>query len=319
MSAIIDRTCYNGLKKSLKEVSTRSIIIKINMVSVYNELSMTPKKCLMELIEYIMNDLDFNGKIIIAEGPAIGSAFEGFRRLGLLELRKNYNLDFLDIHEDETVEIPIFDSKLNEFYIPISRTLLKSEFLLSVCRAKTHDTVITTLSIKNVAVGGIVGKINRPRIHQGYRAINVNIAILAALMYPDYSLIDGRVGMEGNGPVSGSRKDWGVIFSGKNPVEVDSLASYCMGFDPRSIGYLYYLNKLGLGEINISGEKYPSISKIKTSFKPHYKYEEQLKWRLPIEEEQYVIERTKKIVVKYGGRSIKKLMYSDSNKHEEIS
>ena len=306
MSIIIDRMCRNALKRSLITISTNEVIVKINMVSVYNELAMTPRNCLVELIEYLRNDLNFNGKIIIAEGSAVGSTFDGFRKLGLLELRKEFDIELLDIHEDETVDIPVFDSKFNEFYIPISKTLLNSKFLISACRAKTHDTVITTLSIKNVAVGGIVGKNNRPKIHKGYRAINVNIAILGALMYPDHSLIDGRVSMEGNGPVSGSRKEWGIVFSGRNPVEVDSLASYCMGFDPRSIGYLYYLNKLGFGEINVYDKSHYDLAKIKTSFKPHDKYEEQLRWKLDPEEEKIIIEKIRRIVEKYGGRSINK-------------
>ncbi len=303
MSVLIENNCLSAIRSFLK-VKSKKVVIKINMVSAHNELSMTPKNCIRDLINYLRNELSFSGKIIIAEGPAIGTMSEGLRKLGLIEMKKEYDLEFLDIHEDDSIDIPIFDSKFNEFYIPISRTLVESDFVISACRAKTHDTVITTLSIKNIAVGGIVGRSNRPKIHKGYKAINANIAILGGIMYPTFSIVDGEIGMEGNGPVSGSMKKWGYVFAGDNPLEVDSLVSYLMGFDPSSIGYLYYLSKLGYGRLDVSQDINYDLSKIRTRFKPHRTYREQLNWRLDPEEEKHVIERIGNIIEKYRRKHV---------------
>jgi len=305
MPVFISNNCLDALSRiNLRELlKQRKIYIKINMVSASVLLSMTPREAIEETVRFLRNRMNYTGDIAIIEGSAVGgSTYDGFKRLGLIELSKKYDLELIDIHEDEEREITLFNTRLEEMYVPISKTLVNAPFLISLCRAKTHDTVIVTLSIKNTAVGGIVGKQNRHRIHQGYQAINVNIAILGAIMYPNVSIIDGRIGMEGNGPVSGTPKEWGYVIAGKNAVETDAVTAYGMGFDPESIGYLYYLNKLGYGEIKVA-TKYPVIDEIKIRFKPHKTYNMQLQWRLDPEQENIILEKAGKIINKYAKKS----------------
>jgi uncharacterized protein (DUF362 family) len=47
-----------------------------------------------------------------------------------------------------------------------------------------------------------------------------------------FSIVDGIVGMEGNGPASGDRRPVGLIVAGGNPVAVDAVCARLMGFDP---------------------------------------------------------------------------------------
>jgi len=281
---------------------SRKIYVKINMVSAYTLLSMTPPQAIEELLHFLRSEMKYTGRIIIAEGSAGGSTADGFRRVGVTNLIDQYDIELFNIHDDDYYEIPLFDRHFNEIIIPISKSLVNAETLISICRAKTHDTVIVTLTIKNVAVGGIVGKENRPKIHQGYPAINFNIAILGAIMFPDIGLIDGRVGMEGDGPVSGTSKEWGYVFGGENAVEVDAVTAYAMGFDARNIGYLYYLHRLGFGKIDsleIVGYK---LDDVRTKFVPHSEYNSQLKWRLDKEMEEEILSRARRIIQRYSRR-----------------
>ncbi|MEP7028758.1 MAG: DUF362 domain-containing protein, partial [Candidatus Eisenbacteria bacterium] len=50
-----------------------------------------------------------------------------------------------------------------------------------------------------------------------------------------FSLVDGIVAMEGNGPQGGDRREEGVIIAGANPVAVDAVCARLMGFDPQRI------------------------------------------------------------------------------------
>ena len=308
MSLIIE----SSLKEALPQLSWKNLLkskrvyLKINMVSASALLSMTPKDTIEETIRFLREKLNYSGEIIIIEGSATGgSTQDGFRRLGVSDLSKKYDLELMDIHDDEMYEVTLFNSRFEELRIPISKTLVDAPFIISLCRAKTHDTVVVTLSIKNIAVGGIVGKGNRPRIHQGYKAININIAILGAIMMPDISIIDGRTGMEGDGPVHGTPKEWGYVFIGNNPVETDAVVAYGMGFRPQDVGYLYYLDKLGFGNIENIEKRFPKIAEIRTQFKPHTSYEEQLNWKVESDFEKELLEKAKKIIEKYPrGRKI---------------
>jgi len=279
-------------------VKSKSIVIKINMVSPTNILSMTPPDAVEFLLRILREDYGYSGEIIIAEGSA-GDTWLGFRRGGFDSIARKFDAELFDLHEDDFYSVEVFNHRLETFEIPVSKLLVDSDALISICRAKTHDTVVVTLSIKNVAVGGIVGVGNRSRIHQGYRAINLNIAILGAIMFPDYAVVDGRVGMQGDGPVWGYEKEWGYVFSSNNALCLDAIVAESMGFNPINIGYLYYLSRLGFGDIKHVRLSGADIGDIKTSFKPHRTYRKQLNWRLDPETEEKILRQIEKIVSRF--------------------
>jgi uncharacterized protein (DUF362 family) len=53
-----------------------------------------------------------------------------------------------------------------------------------------------------------------------------------------FSVVDGIVAMEGNGPVAGERREAGLIVAGANPVAVDAVCARVMGFDPQRLALL---------------------------------------------------------------------------------
>ncbi len=50
-----------------------------------------------------------------------------------------------------------------------------------------------------------------------------------------FSVVDGIVAMDGNGPVAGDRREAGVIIAGADPVAVDAVGARLMGFDPQRL------------------------------------------------------------------------------------
>jgi uncharacterized protein (DUF362 family) len=64
------------------------------------------------------------------------------------------------------------------------------------------------------------------------------IDINAALDVPRFNIVDGIVGMEGNGPIQGEPREVGVLVFGEDPVAVDATGARLMGLDPLRIDYL---------------------------------------------------------------------------------
>jgi ferredoxin len=58
---------------------------------------------------------------------------------------------------------------------------------------------------------------------------------LASLIKPALSIVDGVVGMEGNGPRNGNPVSAGVILAGANCFAVDVVMAEIMGFDPERL------------------------------------------------------------------------------------
>jgi hypothetical protein len=50
-----------------------------------------------------------------------------------------------------------------------------------------------------------------------------------------FSIVDGIISMEGNGPVAGEPKNTGIIIMGIDPAAVDAVAAKLMGFDIKKL------------------------------------------------------------------------------------
>ncbi|MEM2373818.1 MAG: DUF362 domain-containing protein [Thermoproteota archaeon] len=266
----------NMIREDIR-LSEKKILIKPNFVSTRNELAATPVEAIKAIMDFLL-DLGARG-FLIGEASA-ENTWNGYRNFGYLELEKNYPVKLLDLNKDEWIETKILSSNFNIIKLRISKTVLDS-FRISVTRPKTHDYGIVTLTLKNMAVGSIIGW-DKELIHQGYQVFNLNLAKLAKLTFPHLSVIDGTVGMEGNGPVHGSAVSSCFTVASTNALACDLVTSTLMGFDYENIGYLWYCTQIGLGpktldEIDLVGEK---IENCKMRFRPHRNYEEQLNWKL---------------------------------------
>lgn len=275
------RRAVNLIREDICRIipSKARVLIKPNFVSAYEPLSATPVECVEEILKFLL-DISNPREVIVAESPAIGSFSEAIRSYGFMRLKSEYGVELCDLDDygHEVVEISGFgDLPLS---IPVSELVLESDFRVSPVRPKTHDFVVVTLTIKNIVVGSIRREYRRA-IHRGYWQMNYCIAKIATKVMPHLAVVDGYNSMEGNGPVYGSPKRWGAYFASTNPVSLDSVVAFAMGFNPSDIGYLYLLSKWGYGEIdpskiNIIGE---NISAVATTFKPHRDFKKQLEWK----------------------------------------
>jgi uncharacterized protein (DUF362 family) len=165
----------------------------------------------------------------------------------------------------------------------VAKLYVKKPFVVSICRPKTHDTVIMTASLKNVLVGAIKHGVFKKRFLINHSTkLNYFLATLAKKIYPGLAIIDGTVGMEGNGPAYGTPIKSGWALVSFDALAADSLATYLMGFDIKDVGYLSLIGEEKLGKlypkdkIEILGE---DPAKLKKNFKPHKKFKSMINWR----------------------------------------
>ncbi len=281
---------YSNVKQALQLIEDdiaykikdkKHILIKPNFVIVDNQLAATHVDAIRAVLDVIIKHTDVS--VVIGEGAAMGTTAEGFQQYGYYELSESYNVNFLDLNHDDFIEAHIFDSHLQLIPIKVSKTAAKSDFRISVTPLKTHDTVGVTLSLKNMVAGSLCGSEAKRSLHQGYPAINKSLFELAKLIPPHLSVIDGFVGMEGNGPSSGTPVDMRIALAGTDFLAVDAIATYLMGFDIGHIGYFHYCKEANLGEGNVSKIEVVgnvSIEEVKRKFKPHRNFTAQLDWRI---------------------------------------
>jgi uncharacterized protein (DUF362 family) len=71
-----------------------------------------------------------------------------------------------------------------------------------------------------------------------WAGIDRAILDINAAVRPDFAIVDGIIGMEGNGPIQGVSKSCGLLILGDDPVAVDSTCVRLMGLRPEKVGYL---------------------------------------------------------------------------------
>ena len=68
--------------------------------------------------------------------------------------------------------------------------------------------------------------------------ITGSIMDITATLRPQFAIVDGIVGMEGDGPIMGTPKPVGVLVMGRNLPAVDAACARVMGVDPYRVKYL---------------------------------------------------------------------------------
>jgi uncharacterized protein (DUF362 family) len=148
---------------------------------------------------------------------------------------------------------------------------------------KTHLQCIVTLSLKNLLMAAPINdyqkndwkvgdKFNMHVIPEATAnsPIFYNLFQMAHYVYPDLAVIDGFIGMEGNGPASGTDIDSRMAIASLDALAADTVGATVMGFDPDIIPYLKFLNQGGFGQGNIDNIEVVGtpINQCKMKFKP---------------------------------------------------
>jgi len=288
VSLVRSNSHYEGVKKALDFIAPhvakslegkRKVIVKPNFTSTTRQLAATHVDAVRAVLDLVTEH--YSGRITLAEGPSFSNLSRGLRNFNYLGLRSEYGVEFIDLNEDDYIEVEVLDRNLREMKLRVAKTTVDSDYRISVVPPKTHDCVVVTLSMKNMVVGSLVDH-DKSKIHQGYKALNLNIAKLVKVMLPHLGVIDGSEGMEGSGPISGEPMHLGVAIAGLDAVAVDAVTAKIMGFNPLDIGYLHYLNewKVGVADPNNIEVLGVPINDVARRFKPHPAYHEQLKWKL---------------------------------------
>jgi uncharacterized protein (DUF362 family) len=178
-------------------------------------------------------------EVLIGDGPSMDRDTQAvLESIRLREYAGPLARVFVDLNTDdvERLELKTRASRLKDLYLP--KTVLGADFVVSLPKMKTHHWAGVTLSLKNmfgIVPGGCYGW---PKNILHWAGIDRAILDINAAVRPDFAIVDGIVGMEGNGPIQGAPKVCGVLVCGDDPVAVDSTCARVMGLRPEKIVYL---------------------------------------------------------------------------------
>lgn len=187
-------------------------------------------------------------EVIVAEGPGHWRNTEYLvTASGLGDVLRHYKTRFIDLNHDDPVKTPNLAQLTRLEYLYLADTIAHADVVISLPKLKTHHWAGVTLSLKNLfgTMPGICYGWPKNELH--WRGIENSIVDIAMTRTPDLAIVDGLVGMEGDGPLNGTPVPLGVVVMGTDLVAVDATCCRLMELDPTKIGHLKlgYLKKLG--------------------------------------------------------------------------
>lgn len=154
--------------------------------------------------------------------------------------------------------------------VHIAREILEADVVIGVSKAKSHMQAVYTGAIKNFF--GALPQKDRKIAHSlpDLRSFSESLVDIFSACRHHLGIMDAVVGMEGRGPADGPPRHLGLILGSTDFVALDTVTTYCIGYDHLDIPYLDIAAEAGLGKddlerIEING---PPIADVKKNFVP---------------------------------------------------
>ncbi len=190
-------------------------------------------------------------EVLIAEGAGHRRDSElVLDQTGLGDVLDAAELKFIDLNIQEVDARPnrTRQTKMAELFLP--RPLLQADVIVSMPKLKTHHWAGVTLSMKNFfgVMPGIVYGWPKNRLHT--EGLPQSIIDIVSTVQPHLAIVDGIVGMDGDGPIMGNPKPTGVLVVGENLPAVDATCCRIMKIDPTIVPYLKLAAQQRMGPLD---------------------------------------------------------------------
>jgi len=177
--------------------------------------------------------------VMVAEGPGHRrDTLAVYEESGLADVLTEDHIQFHDLNyiTGHTITNLGRQSTLRTLTFPA--LFLEVDWIVSVAKMKTHHWAGATLSMKNLfgVMPGIYYGWPKNVLH--HAGIENSILDINATLKPHFAIVDGIIGMEGDGPIMGTPKKAGVLVMGRNLTAVDATCCRIMGIDPSKVSYL---------------------------------------------------------------------------------
>lgn len=201
----------------------KSVFVKVNLIS----SEYVPGQCTSPLVlDAVLKQLTERGYDVTigdADLAAARQCNKAAKVWGHKKLAEKYGVRFQNLSEDKLITVRLNGKVFKTLDIP--KSVLDADSILNLPVMKTHCLTGLTCSLKHF--WGVVPRIR----HQYHLVVDNAIADITGFLKDKiaYTIVDGTIGMEGNGPRTGRTKVCNVIMASADPVALDSAVAVYMG------------------------------------------------------------------------------------------
>ncbi|MFP4662273.1 MAG: DUF362 domain-containing protein [Halanaerobiales bacterium] len=127
-----------------------------------------------------------------------------------------------------------YDGTINKSFV-LGKFITEADVIINIAKLKTHGLTMITGAVKNLfgAIPGLLKAeyhLKMPRIEH----FSETLVDLSLCVQPTLNIVDGIWGMEGEGPSSGDKRNFGYLLASNSPYAVDVAVAYLLGLTPVS-------------------------------------------------------------------------------------
>ena len=223
-----------GIDKYINKNST--VFIKLNLVIKKDpkEMATTHPMVLKVVAKYLLNH---GCKVIVGDspgGPYTKQLLKSlYKTCGIEEVCKELNIELnYDISETK-VNHP--QGKILK-YLTVIEPITKVDHVVNLCKLKTHAMATFTGGVKNLF--GVIPGVQKAQYHfKMPEVVDFTDALVDICSYvnPSLTIMDGIIGMEGEGPTAGVPRKVGVLLASSSPYAIDVVACKIINLNPNKV------------------------------------------------------------------------------------
>ena len=200
------------------------------------------------------------------DSPGISSPENAAKRTGCADIANDLGIALADFSSGKEI---VFNEALQNRKLTIANGVLEADGLISLPKLKTHGFLKLTGSIKNQfgCVPGMLKGEFHVKLPNPYDFAKMLVDI-NSFIKPRLYIMDGIIGMEGNGPMNGDPVKMGLLLLSADPVALDATVCRIIGVNPEYSHTVTLGRDAGLGayaesEIELVGDPLESFKNLK--------------------------------------------------------
>ncbi len=216
-----------------------------------------------ELMRHLVGLLrDGNNEVVVGESNGFNyPCWTAFDKTGVQAAVEAAGGTVINLSEDNVVEVKFQEpSPVKRLFLP--KTILDADAVVDLPLMKTHEFTTYSGAIKNLF--GCIPSNRRIYLHPYLPDVFYR---LYTLFKPQLTIMDARIGIEGNGPTKGNPVKMDLMLTGDDALTVDVVSAKVMMLDWKSTYLGYIANKTGLHEADIQMEGLP-VDAVARRFEP---------------------------------------------------
>lgn len=235
------------------------IAIKANLVSFMKpeEAATTHPVLLAELVKLLR---ERGAEVVVGDSP--GGLYTPayvknvYRATGMYEVEKAGAF----LNDDFSQKTAVYPEAVVARSFQYTAWLDDCDAIIDFCKLKSHGMMGMTAAAKNMF--GVIPGTMKPEYHYKYpdpRDFARMLVDLDEYFRPVLSIVDGVIGMDGNGPTAGRPKYIGVVAASTSPHELDLVCAKLIGLRREDVPTLEAAYERGLipadwSELDVAGE-----------------------------------------------------------------